>query len=1421
MATADVVIKIDVRDGEAKRKLTALEARLNRLNKAGNSASGSVGDLGDELDRATDSADKFNTELDRNERSSRKSSRANRGALKELRSLGNAFSPLIKFAKYAGIEFGVMAVAMVGLKVALIAGQAVAKAWQFTLQAMGAAAGVAIAGLAGVLGAIRQLNNAKIAPIAISAGSGAAGSGGKSFTGEMSGLLGSGQLGMFKQQTLTGMAKSQYNSGNRVTADYRAMAQTLGNFAITADDPDKALAGLTETFVKAQKEGKFTEDMIKSISESSPQLGKALKDTGMNADQFFSAFSKGEIESLKPFQGALENVNKTLVGRFKSSLRTAQESLTELGTTLIDQLSTPMGQVDRSLKIFLMKVSPAIESVLGSIFPDSSGSAITKVFDYLANSIITNLPKIIEWGESLKGVFSGLGGTFSSIGGWLEQATQGFSNLYENMLKPIGIEIWKTIEHAIMAFSDTMESTGGYGEKFKETIANIGDGLRGFIDGLAAVKEAMAPLVSMFMTMIGLVAKLAGALGPLKPLLALLAMGALTGRGKMMGPNGKPMKMGLGMGILNMATLGGVSRAQRGAAPKSEEELYRQQLRAERRANFSRRVGEARENLSTHPKNSARYARTLAALQMTQARETGEQVGPYVGRGAHGIRYTDDQIKRKADGAAFRAGTKAFGQGVVREMKKMGPGAVTGFATAGMLAGGLIQGTGSKTSGLMQGLGGAIGGAGMGATIGSMIAPGVGTAVGAGLGAVAGGIGGIMSARSAASAEKKAAKERLREGAFTGVPVNDPSALRARARQLRSQGQAFIPGQFNARTTEMNQQMDYMIYGKGDGTQSKSTTSARGKVIEDILDAGGDNTSISTSADSLGNLNFGGTNQGEGFSRGSFNEEDKLKRVNQLLANRDQLLDSEVKFLDQYSSQLQLSINIKKSGLEDEKAYRGQLEGFAQEMQTMADQQDQNFGLISNVMGVTGDAASELAGAMKWDLGKSLLTVQDLIQGLGYTMVDLSDETQVAARSADLMANRAKAAGRIMEDIMKPITEKREAREQNQKLNAAGQQLFNYSGADKGLMDQYAEDFTEASMEMQLQKYIKGDFGTGAGAYDKFVAEVKKTYYNTLGDAIEVSSPGVAAAFGTEAQRVLDVLGKGETQFATKMQYDPGFALSIGSKVSDAAETYNEARGRGATAEDALAQATGGLKDEITTLTQGKINVNTEEMGKTLQTLIQGQLNSTEQAFLNALNKAKVQFQGKIDLNLKNDKGTILSTSSFNVSTSSTAVTDNPLTQQQIDLANQGITATPIPPDTSTSRLARTMGKHMAFNGQISGRRTVTSSLRNTNLGSGMSDHKFGNAYDLTGDNLGQYASLVNGSGGFAEFHGAAGGRHLHVVPPSGDSSTPATTGGMGGTVTNNFNISVQGGPNANANEVARQVVTIIEDKQRSMRERA
>jgi hypothetical protein len=72
------------------------------------------------------------------------------------------------------------------------------------------------------------------------------------------------------------------------------------------------------------------------------------------------------------------------------------------------------------------------------------------------------------------------------------------------------------------------------------------------------------------------------------------------------------------------------------------------------------------------------------------------------------------------------------------------------------------------------------------------------------------------------------------------------------------------------------------------------------------------------------------------------------------------------------------------------------------------------------------------------------------------------------------------------------------------------------------------------------------------------------------------------------------------------------------------------------------------------------------------------------------------------------------------------------------------------------------------MNSALTGKRTVTSSYRTTGLGSINSDHVTGRAYDLVGQNLGQYQSLVRSTGGFAEFHGVNKARHLHVVPGSG-----------------------------------------------------
>jgi hypothetical protein len=150
--------------------------------------------------------------------------------------------------------------------------------------------------------------------------------------------------------------------------------------------------------------------------------------------------------------------------------------------------------------------------------------------------------------------------------------------------------------------------------------------------------------------------------------------------------------------------------------------------------------------------------------------------------------------------------------------------------------------------------------------------------------------------------------------------------------------------------------------------------------------------------------------------------------------------------------------------------------------------------------------------------------------------------------------------------------------------------------------------------------------------------------------------------------------------------------------------------------------------------------------------------------------------------------------------------------------------------DTTSSRLSQTMGRHASMDSALTGKRTVTSGYRNYGLGSMNSDHVTGRAYDLVGQNLGQYQSLVKATGGFAEFHGVNNARHLHVVPGSGamgDRSVPVMGGGGVPTIqassgggSNSYNFYVTGNQNASAQEIAEMVMLKVKEVERSNRER-
>jgi hypothetical protein len=145
--------------------------------------------------------------------------------------------------------------------------------------------------------------------------------------------------------------------------------------------------------------------------------------------------------------------------------------------------------------------------------------------------------------------------------------------------------------------------------------------------------------------------------------------------------------------------------------------------------------------------------------------------------------------------------------------------------------------------------------------------------------------------------------------------------------------------------------------------------------------------------------------------------------------------------------------------------------------------------------------------------------------------------------------------------------------------------------------------------------------------------------------------------------------------------------------------------------------------------------------------------------------------------------------------------------------------------DTTSSRLAQTLGRHNMMDSALVGKRTITSAFRTTGLGSPSSDHVMGRAYDLVGQNLGGYSKMVHANGGFAEFHGTNANRHLHVVPGPGvgDTTVPArmsrpSVSSGGGTVNNSYTINVEAGPNATAEQIATltmKKIKIMQDNQR------
>lgn len=156
--------------------------------------------------------------------------------------------------------------------------------------------------------------------------------------------------------------------------------------------------------------------------------------------------------------------------------------------------------------------------------------------------------------------------------------------------------------------------------------------------------------------------------------------------------------------------------------------------------------------------------------------------------------------------------------------------------------------------------------------------------------------------------------------------------------------------------------------------------------------------------------------------------------------------------------------------------------------------------------------------------------------------------------------------------------------------------------------------------------------------------------------------------------------------------------------------------------------------------------------------------------------------------------------------------------------------------DTSSSRargggnLANTLASHASTAAATGARPTITNALvGGGGKGHGSGDHQAGRALDLTGRGLAKYGAAMRAQGGYAAFHGAGRGRHLHVVPPMGDTSRSMAASVRGrSTSRNGGGVTIEAGavvvhvsnPSSNV-DVSEAVRQGIEEYVREREERA
>jgi hypothetical protein len=717
------------------------------------------------------------------------------------------------------------------------------------------------------------------------------------------------------------------------------------------------------------------------------------------------------------------------------------------------------------------------------------------------------------------------------------------------------------------------------------------------------------------------------------------------------------------------------------------------------------------------------------------------------------------------------------------------------------LAGVAVAGAGTAATAETS-AGGALAGGVAGAALGTMILPGLGTAIGAGIGALAGGVIGAINSGNKLERENEArGRGAMMYGAGRAGTALVHGGRAGVARQMREE-------ENNIRRARTNMSAIFASTTEAERARYSGDYSANGGVRSgEVAAVTGDPGARKIERDRL-----------EAAKRAGTLTRDEIAAVESGLGGH--------------------SMNVVRD-------YLTGLENTANEMERslipITHNYETNLERLSDATGQSREDLAQLAQQMGVDLTGKVYSLSEALDALGQSVPKTKEEINSLAR--DSIAKAVTSYLRPLQEQADGIIAMNQATETVRQQGGFGDdsELFRYiETMVGGHLSFYKDDPAFAIGELQRQ--FIGEEGAPGVAFQEggILANVAlpPEFMSTLAQAIKLAGDGA-----------IDQTATWFAAFVSERTENPATdtELSFGDQVTTALQALDNPEDR-----TALLTAISALNAKFTdegflAALEGKGQIEQGVLIKDTLAAVGIGVDGFSTTPIQSMNvpegESADEIRAAINAGMAEGfanppdwwaSGPSWWNAGVNANLNPSTVRINPLDIAKIQGAVASIPGTSDTPtsrmpwvgDTTSSRLATTMTRHGMYDSALAGKRTVTSSLRNHSLGSLNSDHTTGNAYDLTGQNLVGYAAMVNGTGGFAEFHGGTSNRHLHVVPgaPMGDAVSPApvpviATGGGGGSTS--YNIQIYAGQGQDPNAIANAVLAKIEARDRDARERS